>query len=388
MIKNRKISSKEFDYLTSLDPVLPKDDRKGYKSLKYALMDTVEGVFGDRWHNLKEGTRQAIEYICFLSLDRGFAFPSPEHLRKKFGIGVSTVYRNMEPLIESGVVIRRNFSSKKHNGCGNAIYIFTNHPMFEQISNYLCLDEKANENANEKADEAEIPHESKEVGVLRAPTLPLPTHYQKQKHNNDIHINVLPDSRSTEIKRIVKYVPKVINDLYANIFGESLRNIWVKIAQAFKTIKHSILGREDLYHFGKIIIQHLFSKRKELLRKGREMSLDDMCAYVYKTAIETFYNAMAEVYMETYEQDMETYYSEKADQLDQAISVIPVIEDQYVKDNPYACFERVVSEVVKLIKVYFPLLDRNDIEYLENSYTLFSGQREMVREYYEFMKSG
>jgi hypothetical protein len=374
MSKNRKISTEEFNFLCGLAPFVPETDQK---SFKHALLRRVERVFGDKWHNLSEKTRQAIDYICFLAIDRGFIYASPDHIAQKHGIGKSTVYDALKVLREEGILYKANRCSRKQNGLGCPIHFFTIHPYFERICQVLKLDWKTERNAGRKAEVGQNASETRDSGVLEVATYSEPTHDQEGQ-TNDTQSNVT---------RIIKYVPKSINQLYAHIFGERLRHVWVKIKQAWKSIKQSMLTEDDLFSIARNVIQNLLRRWKDRMKRGEDMSVDEMCAFAYKSARESFYNAMAEMYMEVYDETVEEYLLEKERQFELAKREIACLEKYYVWEHPEARYEDMVRHVLKELKEVFPYLDRNDLAHFEENYSLYSRQYEILRDYYRRIES-
>jgi DNA-binding transcriptional ArsR family regulator len=379
MSKIRKLTSQEFDYLTKLEPYKPNNDQNDYKRLKYTLIDSIEGAIGEKWFNLHDSTKQAIDYICFLSIQCGFMWASVDHIATKHGISASTLYVHLKTLQDSGVLYKANRSSKKQNGLEDGVYFFTMHPYFEHVCSFLNLDWKPQQKAEWKAESVIIPCPTREVSVNLASTYSLPSHDIK---DIDTQSTVLPNGQAKFSKTIIKYVPKEINTLYANIFDFRLRFIWQKITQAYKTIKQVILNREDLIIIGKSIIKRIYQKWKEHSHSNRDMSVDDMCAYAYTSARESFYNALAEVYMEKFEEVHEDYLCCKEEQLEMAKEEISHMEDVYLRSKPYAALGMVKSAVMKDMPLVFPLLGRDDLAYLDHNYTMYSSQDRLVVEFY------
>lgn len=412
MTKNRKISSLEFDYLANMKPYVAPNDENGKKSLKYVLIDAVERAFGDMWFNLNEKTRQAVDYICFLSVEHGFFYASPEHIATRSSIGKSTIYKALKMMRESNVLVKVNRSSRKQNGLGCPVHFFTEHPYFQHYNTYLDLKWKPEEKANEKAENAEIPCGSKDEDSEKFSTLLLSSPYQEQKI--DIQPNVgtesyihnldISDKKKTPI---IKYVPKEINSLYARTFGFRLRMVWVKITQAFNSIKQSILNRHDLITHGANIIKRLFIVWKDHMRKNSDMTVDEMCAFAYKSARETFFNVLGELHMENMpkeERSIAKSHSKRTvankthqkpkepmsdwmiklqeekeqikQQLMEAKADIPRLEDLYLAINPNSPIDQVKDAVIQSLKEKYALLDRHAISEIEQVYGKLTGRPE------------
>jgi hypothetical protein len=352
-----KITSEQFDYLKQLQPIIHHTGKNAMKELKYSLMDTIERAF--KGTVLKGSTRDALEEMCFLAKERGFVHTSPRYLNKKCGVGESTIYTKLKMLIQDGVLYKRNFSSKEHNGNGCGIYFFVDHPNFAQINSFLHLVEKA----DKKAENAEIPCESKEEETLNLPTISLP----KLKIKDIDLQSTVPQSANP----IIQYVPKEINTLYAGIFSFRLRNVWQKVTQAFKSIKQTLLDRMDLITIGTNVIKRLLQKWKEHQRDGRDMPVDQMCAFVYVSARESFYNTLAEIHMQDLP-EIEEMRDLRLEHFEEAKREIPYLEDTFLKRCPYASPDIIKTSILGDIPKIFPLLLDYDIGELYRNYWLYS----------------
>lgn len=361
MSKNRKITSQEFEYLSSLEPYVAKNDANNYKTLKYTLLDDIESVFGDKWFNLKDSTRKAIDYIVFLSLERGFVYASPDHIAKRYKIARSTVYEALKVLREEQIVYKANRSSRKQNGLGCSVHIFVNHPYFDHIRGYLNLEWNSQEKANQKAEESEIPCQISVESDSNPSTLSLPT--LNQQHI-DLHLNV-QDQSHVERKSIIKYVPKEINEIYAGIFNFRLRFIWQKITQAWKTIRHASLDRGYLIDTGKRIIKRIYQIWKEHIHQNLEMTVDAMCAFAYKATRDMIYGALASEYMEYYDAD-------ENNMLGEAVRSIPEYENICMRVYPEYDYNAMKDYVLNCLKWGFRMLSPDAIQRITDHYDRYT----------------
>ncbi|MGG4105173.1 hypothetical protein AAXB25_14750 [Paenibacillus lautus] len=358
MAKNRKISTQEFDYLAHMEPYMPNTDKNGYKTLKYTLLETIEGVFGDKWFNLKESTRQAIDYICFLSIERGFLYASPDHIAQKHGIARSTVYDALKLLRDEGLLYKANRSSKRQNGLGCAVHFFTIHPYFDHINVYLNLGWKAHEKADRKSEIAETPSVTRADSVSETPTLSLPS---LDLEKRDLHINVPQPAEN----QIVKYVPKEINALYAGTFNFRLRFIWQKITQAWKTIRHASLDRSYLLEVGTRIIKRIYQIWKDKQHRSSEMTVDEMCAFAYKATRDSIYNTLATEYMQDYDFEENAFMGE-------AVRSIPQYEKICLNVYPHYDYKAVKEHVIGCLEWGFRLLKPESLRRIVTNYERYS----------------
>lgn len=357
-----------------------------------------------KWFNLSDKTRQAIDYICFLSVEHGYFYASPEHIAKKSGIGKSTVYETLKLMRESGVLFKVNRTSRKQNGLGSPIHFFVNHPYFEHYNSYFAFGWKPEQKADWKAENDEIPCDSKAEQVKNVPTLPLHSLYQE--NNIDIHTNV-PQSNQP---KFVKYVPQEINKKYANIFGIRLRMIWVKITQAWKTINQSTLNRNDLISIGENIIRRIFQLWKQRLHENGDMTIDEMCAFAYKASRDAFYVAIGDLHMEDMPKEKKSISDARQNRIktqqktrsevlpdwmhklkeeqelvkknkQEAKEEIPRLERIYMEMHPDAHIKDVKDAVLNSIKEKYPKLDRVDISEIEQAYSQFTSRKEDYQQY-------
>lgn len=359
MSKNRKITTQEFEYLTQLPPYATKSNEDRYKNIKNSLLTSIEGVFADRWFNLKLKTREAIEYITFLSIERGFLYASPAHISEKYGIAKSTVYDALKQLRNEGILVKANRCSKKQNGLGCAMHFFTTHPYFGHINGYLNLQWKAEEKADRKAENAEIPCVASDSDDENDSTLSLPDIDLK---DIDLHINV-PESHS-EKTHVVKYVPKEINALYAGIFDFRLRSIWQKVTQAFKTIKHQY-DRADLLQAGIKVCRRIHQIWKEKERKSQEMTIDEMCAFAYKATRDMYFSDLANEYMQDFN-------AEDNIAVGDAIRAIPQLENIYVSTHSDWNEKAIIDHVMLCIELQNSDLSDSAMSMIRNNYKRYS----------------
>lgn len=310
-----KLSITEFNELNNIAPIVECNSDKGKKEVKFKLLDGLQEGFSDKWYNLKKATKEALQYACMRSAEKGFFFFSPDHLNKKFKISITTVYNTFKELINAGKLLRINRMATSHNGKGNAIYIFTEHPNFPVICELLGLDWKADCKADCKAENAENPCGSKVEDDNSAPTYSLPTILPKElkdkenvKHYNvsddDDSIKLLRDKIEKAEKELAekpyekptvkwhKYVPKEINEKFG-YYGSILTDLWRKIKLAERKVNIARLRDIDKIE---VAIRVLDNLKKHPRRK--QMTLDEMCAYVYKGQLNGLFNLMGNYNLE------------------------------------------------------------------------------------------
>lgn len=291
-----KIYNKQWDELQNIPCI------EHSRAVKNNLVDEIANTLQEGYYNRREGVKRAIDKMCFLAKEKGFAFASPTYYMDKFGIGKDAIYSIVKAMVEANLVVKCNRSSSKQNGLGCWVIIFRSHPNFEAISSILNLKEKAEPKANQKAEITEnlcVPTDSADNSEA---TFSLPTNTHSLKENVK-QLNVEPIIENKVIKNFVKYVPKAVNEMYANLFGDDLVHIWRKITLAIKKIGFEF-DRETRVEYGMKVLKALFVR----VKRG-SMTLDEMCAYVYTTTRNMVYNELGEGFVaDMVEDEYGTWY--------------------------------------------------------------------------------
>lgn len=302
MSKNRKITTEEMNYLNNMPPLHEKGTKEA-KNYKYELMDAVKKVYGDSWYASPKSIK-VIDQLCHKAVQQGFSFESPESISKKTGVSKRQVDNVIKFLIDNKLVFKKNKYNpikkskgelkRSSNGNGKAVYFFVMHPYFNQIMEYLNVDSEllygyctTNCTSDCIPENAEVPCESKVEEPENSSTYSLPTNLPILKDNMNNHLNADHEKVEpvTPKKKFFKYVPKMINEIYANTFDDSLVDLWRRVSVAFRNVKSSVLTKEDMLRGGRSVLQFLIQKLKE-----KNMSRDEMCAYVYSGAYEAFWS--------------------------------------------------------------------------------------------------
>lgn len=100
--------------------------------LKMEMLNSIISAIGEKWNRMKEETKSALEYLCFLSIEKGFVYCSPEHIGGRYDVNSNTMRAYYTQLEKMGVIKRKWRSSTKHNGRGCVILFFTAHPYYSK----------------------------------------------------------------------------------------------------------------------------------------------------------------------------------------------------------------------------------------------------------------
>ncbi|MFS0639232.1 transcriptional regulator [Mesobacillus foraminis] len=156
MTVSKIVSNPTFQQMMNYEPCTENEQQQ--KVMKRQLIKSVIDAYGDSYYRLKEGTRQAIDMMCWLSAERGFVFAGDDYLGDRYDISDRTVRNVAKILRKAGVILTVYRSSTKHNGRGCPIHLFVVHPYFNHWTSLLNLDFQA----DFQAEKAETPCESKD----------------------------------------------------------------------------------------------------------------------------------------------------------------------------------------------------------------------------------
>lgn len=222
------VETDQFNQMLSYNPYVTTGREK--KKIKYSLLDRIQEVLGDKWNRLKEGTRQAFDMICFLGTELGFVYAGDEYLAERHDISDRTVRNRLKELEELGQVIKVHRRAKRCNGRGKPIYLFVNHPYFNDWVRLLGINLE-DFHTDFQTENDEIPCESKVEGTKKVSTYSLPKKQEKDINisNNTIIqyvINRVNDSikKGTRITYLSRYVDQIITNMERQaIFAENNR---------------------------------------------------------------------------------------------------------------------------------------------------------------------
>jgi len=280
MRKHTIIEHNQFKQIIQYRPIVREEADRN--QLKMTLLNSIINAIGEKWHRMKQETKSALEYLCFLSIERGFAYAGSQHVSERYDIDSSTVRRYISILEKTGVIQRIWRSSSKQNGRGKAVIFFTVHPYFKLYWRQLFfshLNEQAHAQAEivENTRIVETSDEPKEVVPYSSPELKI------NKNNN--HLNVNHRKKGS----FVKFVSKDVNRIAFGLFStEAIKEAWTRVNNAF---------REAMKKFGELIsnadrrkvaiITFNALKRYFIQRKG-QMQNDEICALAYTIAENQF----------------------------------------------------------------------------------------------------
>ena len=142
MRKNTIIEHDQFKQINSYNPAVKGSAARNH--LKMEMLNSIIFVIGEKWTRMKQETKSALEQLCFLSIERGFVYCSPEYVGERHNVNSNTMRGYYAQLEKMGVLKRKWRSSTKHNGRGCVILFFTIHPYYEKYWSNQCFTGKVN----------------------------------------------------------------------------------------------------------------------------------------------------------------------------------------------------------------------------------------------------
>ncbi|MEC1725884.1 hypothetical protein P9E34_14290 [Schinkia azotoformans] len=247
--------------------------------LKMELLSSIIEVIGEKWTRMKKETKSALEYICFLAIERGFAFAGSEHVGSRYDIDSSTVRRYILQLEKEGIVRRIWRSSVNHNGRGQAVIFFTEHPYFNKFWKDLFFVESETQ-ANSQAEIVKTASLSSDSDRKIVCTIDEPDTSLKDL-NNVVDVPLSHKFCSSRTPRKFAEFAKI----YLN-FGDNFRvidKLWSKVE--IVAYKHCWENEHELK------LELALDSFKQLIRKLKISKVKDRYGYFYGILYKKFNDA-------------------------------------------------------------------------------------------------
>jgi hypothetical protein len=280
MRKHTIIEHQQFKQILQYRPTVTSEADRN--RLKMDMLHSVIQAIGEKWHRMKQGTKSALEYLCFLAIERGFVYAGSYHVGDRYDIDSSTVRRYILLLEQKGIIKRLWRSSSKQNGRGKAVIFFTAHPYFRKYWLKLFFshdDEQAHAQAESVKNARKI--EGSDEQNLSLPN----TSPDLQINKNKNHLNVNHSKKGTFVKFVCKEVNRIANSLFN---AEIIKSAWNRVTLAF---------RKAIQKFGDIITHAdrkrvaiiTFTALKDYFVKAKgQIQSDELCALAYSIAAKQF----------------------------------------------------------------------------------------------------
>ncbi|QSF36494.1 transcriptional regulator (plasmid) [Priestia megaterium] len=227
MTISRILTTEEFNHMQAYESYT--ENRPQHQSMKRKLLKEIIQLYGDKYYRLHDGTRKAIDRLCWLGAERGFCFPGSTYLGKTYEKSKGTIDRHVKELREQGQIVTVYRRCPRNNGKGNPVHLFVNHPYFEYWVHFLQLDLTSHVEADVEAENAETPCESKDEEAKKIPTYNLTLKDLNKYIRKDIDIKLstdyLPSFIPTPFKGAVQPFFNYADDIY---------QLWGKVRLAHK----------------------------------------------------------------------------------------------------------------------------------------------------------
>lgn len=222
MTVSRIVTHEEFIHMTNYQSYAERAHQK--KEMKKILLEKVMKTYGDTFYRLKEGTRKAIDMLCFFAAERGFVYASDQYLGERYEVSDRTVRNVLAMLRKKGLIVTVYRGLSNHNGRGCPMHLFVDHPYFENWNNYLNLEDFQR---NFQSQNAETACESKESET-------------KKKSTNNLTINSLNKLRTGSVHLSAEFTPSIVPEAFKStvkVFfnnAKDIHDLWKKACLANK----------------------------------------------------------------------------------------------------------------------------------------------------------
>lgn len=228
MAVSKIVSNQEFEQMKSYKRYAENESQQ--QKEKKRLLKLVQESYGDKYYRLKNGTKSAIDMMCWFAAKRGFVFAGAEYLGDRYDISDRTVRNVAKELRQMGRIVTIYRGSTKHNGRGCPIHLFVDHPYFEYWTRFFGLQfEKCQ--ADFQAENAETPCESKGKEARKFSNYNLT--------NKSFINNIRKEDKFLDHQYVPSIVPKVFTEAVRPFFNDAneIYRLWGKTRLA-----HQISG--------------------------------------------------------------------------------------------------------------------------------------------------
>ncbi|TCN05297.1 hypothetical protein EV581_11420 [Bacillus sp. BK006] len=227
MSTTRMITTEEFDYMKNYQSFT--ENRSQHQSMKRKLLKEIINLYGEKFYRLHEGTRKALDLLCWFAAEKGFCFPGSTYLGQTYEKSKGTIDRHLRELRKQGQIVTVYRRCPHNNGKGNPVHLFVNHPYFDHWVNYLQLNLESDvdtgvDTENEQSDWGSKGRETKNCSTYNL---------SLKDFNKYIRNNV-------NVKFSSEYVPSFIPTSFKNTvkpffpYADDIYKLWGKVRLAYK----------------------------------------------------------------------------------------------------------------------------------------------------------
>ncbi|WP_243558034.1 helix-turn-helix domain-containing protein [Priestia megaterium] len=227
MSTTRMLTAEEFDYMKNYQSFI--ENRSQHQSMKRKLLKEIINLYGEKFYRLHEGTRKALDRLCWFAAEKGFCFPGSTYLGKTYEKSKGTIDRHLKELRKQAQIVTLYRRCPRNNGKGNPVHLFVNHPYFNHWVKYLQLDLESNVEADVKTENAEISWESKGKETKKRSTYNLSLKDLNKYIRNDVNFKLSSDY-------VPFFIPKAFKDTVRPFFpcADDIYDLWGKVRLAYK----------------------------------------------------------------------------------------------------------------------------------------------------------
>ncbi|MGE6833177.1 transcriptional regulator [Priestia megaterium] len=269
MSTTRMLTTEEFDYMKNYQSFI--ENRSQHQSMKRKLLKEIINLYGEKFYRLHEGTRKALDRLCWFAAEKGFCFPGSTYLGKTYEKSKGTIDRHLKELRKQGQIVTVYRRCPHNNGKGNPVHLFVNHPYFSYWVKYLQLDLESNVEADVKTENNENAWESKNKDTKKQSTYNLSLKDLNKYIRNNVNFKLSSDY-------VPSFIPTAFKDAVSSFFpyADDIYELWGKVRVAYR-----ISGlQQPLERLGFVAIQ-AFKETVFAYKKKRIKST--FTAYFYGT---------------------------------------------------------------------------------------------------------
>lgn len=221
------LTTEEFDYMKNYQSFI--ENRSQHQSMKRKLLKEIINLYGEKFYRLHEGTRKALDRLCWFAAEKGFCFPGSTYLGKTYEKSKGTIDRHLKELRKQGQIITVYRRCPRNNGKGNPVHLFVNHPFFNHWVKYLQLDLESNVEADVKTENTENAWESKSKNTKKQSTYNLSLKDLNKYIRNDANFKLSPDY-------VPSFIPTAFKDAVRPFFpyADDIYELWGKVRLAYR----------------------------------------------------------------------------------------------------------------------------------------------------------
>ncbi|MGE1115657.1 transcriptional regulator [Priestia megaterium] len=227
MAATRMLTTEEFDYMKNYHSFI--ENRSQHQSMKRKLLKEIINLYGEKFYRLHEGTRKALDRLCWFAAEKGFCFPGSTYLGKTYEKSKGTIDRHLKELRKQGQIVTVYRRCPRNNGKGNPVHLFVHHPYFHHWVKYLQLNLESHVEADVEAENVESSCESKSKEAKNCSTYNLSLKdFNKYIRNNE--------NFKLSSEYVPSLVPKIFRDAVRPFFpyADDIYELWGKVRLAYR----------------------------------------------------------------------------------------------------------------------------------------------------------